>query len=288
MAAVITVTGPIRVTDDATGELLTDVKRLARVAKLKYTAEKVSDYFGPEVGALGITGGDIRLAAGDDGLTVTSVFKAPTPLTSEQLDALVRETTGQWSDGIGEGCFDEAANRLGVGIDLCPDSSRVTVAVVDDGKPARAKSAKRLANEKLCQAARTGDLPGVLEALAAGADLEATDPKNKWTALFWSTCGSGEGHIAVALHLIGAGADVNVKCSSSTPLRSAVSEIVQRRTASLDVVKALLAAGADPNKTYVHNRVLTDAKDCPELRKVLLAAGAIESNWVLREQGKYP
>jgi hypothetical protein len=288
MAVVITVTGLVRVTDDATGEALADAKRLGRVAKLKYTEQKVSDYFGPKMAALEVTGGDIRLAAADSGLTVTSVFKAPRPLTAEQLALLVEETTGQWSDGIGEGCFDEAAERLGVEIDLCPDRSQVTVAVVDDGKPVRAKSPKRIANDKLVKAAQDGDLEGVQSALAAGADVDATDPKNKWTALFWSTCRGTEAHTAIALGLIAAGADVNAKCSSSTPLMSEVRTVVGRSRTSLEVVQALLVAGADPNQTYVRDRVLTLAKDHPELRELLLAAGAIESNWVLREQGKYP
>jgi hypothetical protein len=226
------------------------------------------------------------LAAGDDGFTVTSTFKAPRPLTREELAKLVEETTGQWSDGIGEGCFDDAAARLGIGIDLCPDSSQVTCTVADDGKPVRGKSPKRLANEKLLAAARGGDLEGVRVALENGADLEATDPKNKWTPLFWSTTGVTDGHFAAALFLISTGANVNAKCSSSTPLRSAVGQVVQNRTTSLAVVQALLAAGADPNRTYVYDRVLTDAKNHPALRAMLLAAGAIESQWVLREQAQ--
>jgi uncharacterized protein len=288
MAVVITVTGPVRLTDDATGGPLTDARRLSRVAQLKYTAEKVSDYFGEKMATLEVTGGGIRLAAVDGKVSVTSTFKGPRPLTPEELAELVNETTGQWSDGIGEGCFDDAAERLGVGIDLSAESSQVTVSVVDDGKPVRTKSPKRAANEKLVRASQDGDLEGVTSALAAGADVDAADPKNKWTALFWSTCRGTEGHTAVALCLIAAGADVNAKCSSSTPLMSEVRTVVGRSRTSLEVVKDLLAAGADPNLTCVRDRVLTLAKDHPELREVLLAAGAIESNWVLRGQGKYP
>jgi hypothetical protein len=81
MAVVITITGPVHVTDDATGQPLADAKRLAQVARLKHTAESISQYFGPELASLEITGGDIRLAAGPGGLTVTSTFKAPRPLS---------------------------------------------------------------------------------------------------------------------------------------------------------------------------------------------------------------
>jgi uncharacterized protein len=282
MPVTITIVGPVRVTDDATGGPLTDAKRIAKVAKLKYTEEKVSEYVGAEVGALGVKGGDIRLSTGDSGLTVTSVFKAPAPLTAEQLQALVDETTGQWSDGIGEGCFDEDAAKLRVKIDLCPDRSQVTVGVVDDGKPVRTKSPKRIANEKLLAGARQGDLEAVKAALAAGADMEAIDTKNKWTALCWSTCQASEGHEAVSLFLIAAGADVDAKRCKSTPIRSAVRQIVLGYKSSLAVVKALLAAGVDPNQTYARDRALTEARDHPELRSLLLAAGAIESDWVLR------
>ena len=288
MAVLITVTGPVQITDDTTGGPLSDARRLGRVARLKYTKEKIAAYFGPKMATLEITGGEIQLSAASGGVAVTSTFKAPRPLTPEELAELVKETTGQWSDGIGEGCFDEAAQRLRVGIDLCPDRSQVTVTAVDDGKPVRKKSPKRVANEKLVKSAQDGELEGAKAALAAGADADATDPKNRWTALFWSTCRPTEGHTAVALLLIAAGADVNAKCSSSTPLMSEVRGVVGGGRTSLEVVRALLAAGADPNQTYVRDRVLTLAKDHLELREVLLAAGAIESNWVLREQGKYP
>ncbi len=136
---------------------------------------------------------------------------------------------------------------------------------MDDGKPVRGKSPTQKAGERLLKATRAGDLEGVKAAIDAGADLEVTDNKNLWTPLFWSTTGSPEGHTAVALHLIAAGANVNVKCSSSTPLDSEVGQIVLGRKTSMEVVRTLLAAGADPNKTYKHDRVLTTAKNHPEL-----------------------
>ena len=287
MAVVLTVTGPVHVTDDATGGPLTDPKRLGRIAKLKYNNETISEYFGPDLSDVGITGGDIRLASGEDGLTVTSTFKSPRPLTPEETALLVKEATGQWSDGIGEGCFDDVAGRLGVEIDLCPDRSRVAVTAVDDGKPVRAKSAKQAADERLLKASRAGDLEGVKAALAAGANLEARDKKMDFTPLHWSTWGGiTDGHTAVSLFLIAAGVNVNAKGNSSTPLENEVRRVAYDGKSSLEVIRALLAAGADPNRTYRHDRVLTMAKNHPELREILLAAGAIESNWVLREQAK--
>jgi hypothetical protein len=48
------------VIDDATGQPLAEAKRLARVAKLKFAEEKVSDHLGPDLAAREVTGGDIR------------------------------------------------------------------------------------------------------------------------------------------------------------------------------------------------------------------------------------
>jgi hypothetical protein len=108
-----------------------------------------------------------------------------------------------------------------------------------------------------------------------------------FTPLLWSTWGgTTEGHTAAALFLIAAGANVNAKGDASTPLENEVRRIAYDGKTSLEVVRALLASGADPNRTYKRDRVLTMAKDHALLREVLVAAGAIESDWVLRERSR--
>src|SRR5438105_11407924 len=106
MAIVVTITGVAGVTDDTTGKPLADPKRLAKIAKLRETEETIAEYFDPDLEDLGITGGDVRLALDLSGkkVLVVSQFKAPRRLTKPELARLIEETTGQWSDGIGENC----------------------------------------------------------------------------------------------------------------------------------------------------------------------------------------
>ncbi|MFA5106679.1 MAG: ankyrin repeat domain-containing protein, partial [Candidatus Micrarchaeia archaeon] len=62
-------------------------------------------------------------------------------------------------------------------------------------------------NKKLLEAVSSGDLAGVKEALAAGADVNAKD-RDGYTALMVA---SYWGHMDIVKLLIAAGADVNAK-----------------------------------------------------------------------------
>ena len=92
----------------------------AKVAELHETEETSSEYFDEELSDLEITGGDLRLMLGPDGkeVRVVSTFQSPQKLTRAQLKLLTDDTVGQWSDGIGEGCFGIPAKELRVTIDL--------------------------------------------------------------------------------------------------------------------------------------------------------------------------
>src|SRR5215468_2668862 len=81
-----------------------------------------ANYLDSDLADLGITGGTVKLTydAGEGRFLVSSAYAAPARLKPAQLKRLARETVGQWSDGIGEGCFDDLAERLGVVIDLAP------------------------------------------------------------------------------------------------------------------------------------------------------------------------
>src|SRR5207253_5943539 len=116
MSAVITIAGKAYVTDDLTGQPLVDPERLAKVAELHHTEDTISDYFDPDLAELELTGGDLRLTLAPDGkeLLVVSTFQSPRKLTNAELKKLERETVGQWSDGIGEGCFGIPATELQV------------------------------------------------------------------------------------------------------------------------------------------------------------------------------
>ena len=87
-----------------------------------------------------------------------------------RIDKLVKLTQGQWSDGIGEGCFDEAADAVGVSINLYPwkvDDSLV-VNVDEEKKPPM----RNRPSYALFKAAHSGDLSEVRRLLDAGNDIE--------------------------------------------------------------------------------------------------------------------
>jgi uncharacterized protein len=207
MGVKVELTGIARVTDDLTGQPLTDPKRVAKVAKLRNTDDTISDYFDKELEDLGVTGGDLRLALdpSGQGFFVVSTFKAPRPLSKEQLGLLVADTIGQWSDGIGEGCFDIPATEHKVTIDLVQrDRKKVTVEQTDDGKPVKEKkppTAKAVRAVELVDAADKGDLAKVWSLLAAGVDPNGFN-KNKVNALF---CAAYEGHVDIVRELLAVG-----------------------------------------------------------------------------------
>jgi ankyrin repeat protein len=286
MAVVVTITGVAGVTDDETDEPLADPKKVRKVAKLwhKEAGDLMADYLDADLEEIGITGGDLRLSLDPTGKTflIVSTFKAPRKLTNKELARLVEETTGQWSDGLGEGCFGDAADELGVTIDLLQRKKPKAVQV-DDGKPVKAKKppgAKAVRVEEFVRAADAGDLDKVNELIAAGVPPDAAN-KLGVTALY---CAAGEGRVDVAEALLAAGADVNAimpkgYCKGTTALTAAAMGADKHKDKNVAVVKRLLAAGADPNvvpttadtKSALSWAVLNHA---PQLLKVLLAGGA--------------
>ncbi len=251
MAFLVTITGVARVTDDATGKPLADPKRVAKLARLRSTDDTISEFFDADLEDLGITGGDVRLALDPSGkkFLVVSTFKAPRELTRPEVVRLIDETTGQWSDGVGEGCFDDAARKYRVTIDLMQRGARKPkVEQVDDGKPVKPKKppgAKAKLVEEFVQAADAGDLGRVKELLAAGVDPNARN-KNRVSALY---CAAAEGRVKVVAALIVAGADVNATYKGVCPTALAAAAMGARkvRDKNVAVARVLLAAGADPN-----------------------------------------
>ena len=72
---------------------------------------------------LELKGGQVKLVFDTKAkkLRVVSEFKSVRKLTAAELRELIDDTQGQWSDGIGEGCFDsvmdkrKSLHRLGPG-----------------------------------------------------------------------------------------------------------------------------------------------------------------------------
>src|SRR5262249_24078217 len=135
---VVTLSAPVAVTDDATDKPITDPERLATFDGLNSGRETCSKYHHGTVAELELKGGQVRLVfdAAKKKLRVVSAFDSRRRLTTEELAELIDDTSGQWSDGIGEGCFDAVMDRRKVFIDLAPDTGgKVTATQVEDDRP---------------------------------------------------------------------------------------------------------------------------------------------------------
>jgi uncharacterized protein len=196
-----------------------------------------ANYLDSDLAELGITGGTVKLTydSGEHQFRVSSEYTTPAKLKPAQLKRLARDTAGQWSDGIGEGCFDELAERLGVEIDLAPfgQDKNLRVEQLDDGK----KPGKP--GTGLAKAAREGDMAALRKHLDAGADLEAR--LQGYTPLHLAVL---YGKAEAALELIARGADVNARDprGEDSLMLAALSNSIADADAAL-VARALLERG---------------------------------------------
>lgn len=241
----ITVTGPVAVIDDATEKPITDAKQLATFDGLTSGKETCAKYHSGELADLELTGGQVKLVfdAKAKKLRVVSEFRSERKLTAAELRELIDDTQGQWSDGIGEGCFDSVMDRRKVFIDLAPDTKEKAKATqADDGKRAPKKSPAKIAAGALQKAAEEGDLDRVKELVAAKAPLD-TRGKHGWTPLIAAIAND---HLKVALYLIEQGASPTAtdKEKNSPLMWAAIrSDWVSHRNVKL--AEALLDAGAE-------------------------------------------
>ena len=194
---IIRISGRARVSrQDGRSPLSKDIQRKLDGAKSK---DKCGNYIDSDLAELGITGGTVKLLceAPKGGFRVTTEYTSPVKLNRTQLKKLANNTTGQWSDGIGESCFDKLADRLGVMINLLQSERSVKIEQIDDGK--------RLAKPKtsLAKAAEDDDLAAVLALLEAGANTETR--LEGFTPLHLAL---SRGYWEIALELMNHGADV--------------------------------------------------------------------------------
>jgi hypothetical protein len=198
----VRITGRAEITRDDGGAVT--ARSIIRQLDGAESEDACANYLDSDLTDLGLTGGAVKLTydSGEGQFRVSSEYTAPAKLKPAQLKRLARETVGQWSDGIGEGCFDELAERLGVEIDLAPlgQDKDLRVEQIDDGtKPGKPKTG-------LAKAAREGDMAALRKHLDAGADLEAR--LQGYTPLHLAVL---YGQAEAALELIGRGADVNAR-----------------------------------------------------------------------------
>ena len=235
----IIVSGQASACHAQTGEVITETHLLQALNGLRYDADVCANYLDHEqLNDVSIVGGAIRMAFDPQRseLRVVSEYWTPAALQPDQLQALIDQTLGQWSDGIGEGCFDEWSLQSGIQLDLAPfalDSYEQPVAdQVEDGRVA-----PRFAH--LAKAVWKGSLDVVRQAVAEKADLNAIYDGH--TALLLAI---QQQNTQAALLLIEGGADVNrPSVIGTTPLMACAS--LEQPADAVAVAKALLAKGAN-------------------------------------------
>jgi ankyrin repeat protein len=200
-----------------------------------------ANYVDAALADLGITGGTVRLSysPADQCFLVSTEYSAPMKLEPPQLQHLARDTAGQWSDGIGEGCFAALCERLEVDITLGPlDADKdLHIEQIDDGtQPGPPRTA-------VATAAREGDVAAMRRHLDAGLDIEAR--LQRYTALHLAVI---YGKVEAALELIARGADVRAHDpQGQDALTLAASSTWIADDAAARVARALLERGASPH-----------------------------------------
>ncbi len=249
-----------------TGEGITDISLLQSLDGLRYEEDLCANYLNDELlNDISLVGGAIALAFDSErgGLRVLCEYWSPTELSPDQLQVLVDQTLGQWSDGIGEGCFDEWSRQSGIDLDLAPFASDCYQSPVseqvNDGRevPRFAHLAKAVWQEKF-------DL--VRQAVNENADLDVIYDGH--TALLLAILRK---NAEMTMLLIEGGADVNrASTMGTTPLMAC---IALEPEDAITVARALLAKGADLTaRDHLGRTALMIAENSPqqELTSLLL------------------
>jgi uncharacterized protein len=174
----ISITGPAAALDSDEKEI-TDLERLRLLDGVTYDADLCANYLDmPPLNRIGIIGGSLRIVFDPEvrRLRVVTDYWSPRALNPKELRALEEHTRGQWSDGIGEGAFDQYAADTGISIHPAaleaPDE--VWVEQVDDGV-----KVPRPRISPLIKAAEKGDTARLRQLLDKGEDPNVRDPEGR-------------------------------------------------------------------------------------------------------------
>ena len=219
---------------DSTERPILDEAILNSVGNLTYEGEPLVEYLDGRLSDIGLEGGTLQVSFDKSrgALRVTSEYGSPRRLRPSELRSLLQQTVGQWSDGVGEGAFDDYSRISGIRIDVYPmpyDRGQVVVEQIDDGRTIPGRS-------PLLAAARVGDVGKIERLLPEERNLECLD---QWghTPLMTAVAGN---HTEAALLLIDAGANVNHVAKNQTTCAS-----LAAMNGNCVILRALIAAGAD-------------------------------------------
>lgn len=291
--------------DRETEELIVDSGRLSQLDGLKYAVDSCGEYLSEPLYEIGIVGGLVELAyhEADSKLQVLTTYHASRKLKKWEIQLLLDDTTGQWSDGIGEGEF-QHAEELGIEVDLSPFESEPIVEQVDDGvvvrKPKKNELLKLLQNrsvdgeaaldlvksgaaidaknrygQTVLELACRAVLPDVVALLLKRGALDKAENRNRSLATLAYCYGSEDvldNSVRIAQQLVDHGVEVDaIDDEGYTPLMMAANRN------NLPLVKFLLSKGANVNAQDTddanQNSVLMFAQD-PEIVRYLLENGA--------------
>jgi len=263
----IVISGPAAAENNKTSEPITDPDELRKLDGVAYDADVCSNYLHGKLEEIGLIGGSLRIAydAEAGGLRVITEYHSPRALKPAELQALADDTLAQWSDGIGEGAFDQYAEETGIWINPFPIVSDrdMRVEQVDDGvKVARKRQSP------LLKAAESGDVEKLRKLLAKGEDINARS-RHGLTSVQTALLSRQPD---AALFLVEAGADLAVRDSDENSLLG-----LACMTGAGAVARALIERGADVNSR--DDRGATPLmwaanRKFPELAELLLDHGA--------------
>lgn len=219
---------------DADEQQISDTARLKKIDGLEYTKEVCATHLDGPLSEIGIEGGSLRITFDSalQDLRVLTEYRVPRKLKKSELVLLRDYTKGQWSDGIGEGCFDDYRERAGINVSVYPipyDDAAVEVNQIDDGLKTPKPSL-------LFAAAKKGDVKKLQALLEKGEPIEA---KGQWehTPLM---CAVANDQADAALFLISRHGDVAYKTSDGTHCMRLAS-----MHGNVRVLTALIGAGAN-------------------------------------------
>jgi hypothetical protein len=223
---------------------ITDAAHLQNIDGLEYTEEVCASYLDEPLSDIGLEGGGLRIVfdQSSQSLRVLTEYRSPRKLKKSELATLVAYTKSQWSDGIGEGCFDDYRVKTGISISVYPmpyDESEVQGTQVDDGTKTQKRS-------PLLAAAAKGNINRIQALLEKGESIEA---RGQWQYTPLLTAVAND-QVDAAQLLISRGANVNYKTEGGKSCMSGINcmQLASMR-GNVRMLAILIEAGANVNET---------------------------------------